>query len=131
MTEFDDVFDRLNSMSLLQLLMAFLACIGYTLAQGSLIASRSRGIATVTALVAASAFILLSDTWAHSTVLVAMAVAGIGAFVATAWLLGWIFGSARAPDSLTEETVAPELDDATAFMPARTRPRRRSAASTG
>lgn len=131
MTELDDVFDSLNSMSLLQLLVAFVACTAYTLAQGGLLASRSRGIATVTALVAAVAFILLSDARARSTVLVAVAVAGIGAFVAMAWLLGRLFGSARAHDVLTEETAAPEPDAVAASTPARTRSRRRAAASTG
>lgn len=137
MTELDDVFGSLNGMSLLQLLMAFVACTAYTLAQGSLVASRSRGISSVTALVAAVGFILLSDTWAHSTVLVAVAVAGIGAFVAMAWLLGRLFGSARAPDVLTEESVlaekpiAPEPDAVAASTPARAKPRRRAAASTG
>lgn len=131
MTELDDVFNSLNGMSLLQLLLAFVACTGYTLAQGGLVSSRSRGIATVSALIAGFAFILLSNTWARSTVLVAMAVAGIGAFVALAWLLGQLFGSARTPDMLTEETAAPALDTVVASTPARTRPRRRAAASNG
>lgn len=137
MTELDDVFDSLNSMNVLQLLMAFVACTAYTLAQGGLIASRSRGIATVAALVAALSFILLGDAWARSTVLVAGAVAGIGAFVAMAWLLGRLFGSPRAPDMLAEysvlaeDSVAPEPDAVAASTPAQTRPRRRAAASTG
>jgi hypothetical protein len=131
MTELDDVFDSLNSMSLLQLFMAFVACTAYTLAQGGLVASRSRAIATATALVAALAFILLGNAWARSAVLVAVAVAGIGAFVAMAWLLGQLFESARAPDGLLEETAAAVPDAVAASTPARARPRRRAASPTG
>lgn len=130
MTELDDVFDSLNSMSLLQLLMAFVACTAYTLAQGGLVAIRSRGIITVTALVAALGFILLSDTWAHGTVLVAVAVAGIGAFVAMAWVLGRLFGSAHLIDSLPDDMPIAEPEAAAAHAPARTRPRRRAETSS-
>ena len=132
MTELDAVFDSLNSMSQVQLLMAFVACIGYTLAQGGLVASRSRGVATLSAMVAAFGFVVLSNTWAHSAVLVAVAVAGIGAFVAIAWLLGLVFAPAPAPVvSATEALAFPEPDVAAAAAPKSARPRRRAAASTG
>lgn len=142
MTELDDVFDSLNSMSLLQLLMAFAACTAYTLAQGGLFASRSRGIASVTALVTALAFILLGDTWARSTVLVAAAVAGIGAFVALVWLLGRLFGSARlfdpvsdplfdpVPDPFPDDLLTAEPDTAATPAPARPAPRGRTVTSS-
>ena len=132
MTELDDVFDSLNSMSLLQLLMAFVACMAYSLAQSGLVASRSRALATLGAMVAASGFVVLSDTWAYSAVLVAVAVAGNGAFVAIAWLLGRVFGPAPAPDASSAEAPAfPEPDLAAAAAPKGARPRRRAAASTG
>lgn len=132
MTELDDVFDSLNSMSLVQLLMAFVACIAYTLAQGGLVASRSRGVATLIAMVAAFGFVVLSNTWAYGAVLVAFAVAGIGAFVAIAWLLGRVFAPAPAPVvSAAEARAFPEPDAAAAAAPKSARPRRRAAASTG
>lgn len=132
MTELDDVFDSLNSMSLLQLLMAFVACMAYSLAQSGLIASRSRALATLGAMVAASGFVVLSDTWAYSAVLVAVAVAGIGAFVAIAWLLGRVFGPAPAPVVSSAEALAfPEPDLAAAAAPKSARPRRRATPSTG
>ena len=132
MTELDDVFDSLNSMSLVQLLMAFVACITYTLAQGGLVASRSRGVATLSAMVAAFGFVVLSNTWACGAVLVAFAVAGIGAFVAIAWLLGRVFAPAPAPVvSAAEARAFPEPDAAAAAAPKSARPRRRAAASTG
>ena len=131
MTELDDVLDSLNSMSLLQLLMAFVACIAYTLAQSGLVASRARRLASVSALVAASGFVVLSGTWAYSVVLVAVAVAGIGAFVASAWLLGRVFRPAPAPVVPTGEALAsPEPDPAAAGVPSSARPRRRAAATS-
>lgn len=130
MTVLGDVFEGLNRMGLLQLLLAFVACIGYTLAQGSLVALRGRGIAIVTALGAALAFVVLSDAWAQSTVLIAIAVAGVGAFAAVAWVSGRLLGFAAAPVLPAEDPPVIELEPTVAPSPAHPRPRRRAAASS-
>jgi len=56
------VFDTLAAMSLLQLLLAFMGCMGYALAQGGLLASGGRQLAGATAVGAAVAFTLLFIT---------------------------------------------------------------------
>lgn len=92
MTVLGDVFDSLNAMSQWQLLLAFIAGIGYTLAQGSLLSARTRTVIAMVAMSSASAFVALGATWAHSTMLVAFAVAGLGAFAAIAWVSGRLLG---------------------------------------
>ena len=81
------VFDTLATMSLVQLLLAFLGCMGYALAQGGLLAPRGRHWAGASALAAAAAFTLLANDWTAGIMLVAFAVAGLGLFVAAAWVL--------------------------------------------
>ena len=81
------VFDTLAAMSLLQLLLAFMGCMGYALAQGGLLASGGRQLAGATAVGAAVAFTLLANDWMAAIMLVAFGVAGLGLFVAVAWLL--------------------------------------------
>ena len=90
------VFDSLKAMSLLQLLLAFGACSGYAVAQGGLIGARGRQWAGMTALATAAAFTLLATDWMAATMLVAFAVAGLGVFVALAWVLSrWVAGAGR------------------------------------
>ena len=87
MSELGHVFDSLKAMSLLQLLLAFIACTGYVLAQGGLVGARGRRASGVVAAMAAVAFTILASDWMAATMLVAFAVAGLGVFVAAAWLL--------------------------------------------
>ena len=47
MSVLGDVFGSLKSMSQVQLLLAFIACIGYAFAQGSLLPGRGRRLAMV------------------------------------------------------------------------------------
>lgn len=97
------VFDSLKAMSLLQLLLAFLACIGYAGAQGGLLGSRGRQWAGLTALVAAAAFTVLAADWMAATMLVAFAVAGLGVFVALAWVLSrWVTLAGRSAGGAAE-----------------------------
>lgn len=109
MSVLGDVFGSLKSMSQLQLLLAFVACIGYAFAQGSLLLQRGRRIAWCAAVIAAAGFAFESADWTCAAMLLGFAVAGMGSFVALVWLtsraLG--FGAARAaqqpPDSLDSE----------------------------
>lgn len=98
MTVLGNVFDSLRTISQWQLLLAFIACIGYSLAQGSLLAARTRTFTALVAMLSALAFVLLGATWAQSTMLVAFAVAGLGGFAAIAWVSGRLLGfSATSP----------------------------------
>ena len=130
MTVLDDVFDSLATMSLLQLLLAFVACTGYMLAQGRLVTARARRIAAAAAVVAALAFVLLGGTWARSAMLIAFAIAGLGAFIASVWLSGRLLGLApeqavlAADSGHGEDPIALESDVITVPGSACPRPRR-------
>ncbi|MEO8806274.1 MAG: hypothetical protein ABI433_09335 [Burkholderiaceae bacterium] len=104
-----DVFDSLRAMSLLQLLLAFVACTGYSLAQGALVSSpRVRGVAGASALVGAIAYAILGTEWMHAAMLVAFAFAGMGVFVAVVWVTSRLLGFAgeRSPRSDDESQLA-------------------------
>lgn len=119
------VFDSLKAMSLLQLLLAFLACIGYAAAQGGLLGARGRQWAGLTAVVAAATFTLIANDWMAATMLVAFAVAGLGVFVALAWVLSrWVAGAGRpagvqAEFGSTETEVDLSLPADSGFVPSR------------
>lgn len=137
MTVIGDVFDSLKTMSHWQLLLAFVAGIGYTLAQGGLLEARTRGLAALVATLAALGFVLLGPTWAQSAMLLAFSVAGLGAFAAIAWSFGRLlgFGAAMpsaAADSIFDEAHAPVGPDAsgTAAPALHTRAQRAPSAST-
>lgn len=103
------VFDSLQAMTLLQLLLAFLACIAYAVAQGALLAVNGRRWAALAALTAATAFTLLANDWMSATMLVAFAVAGLGVFVALAWLLSlWVRATQSAV--MSSEVGAPDAE---------------------
>ena len=140
MTAIGEVFDSLTAMSQWQLLLAFSAAIGYTLAQGALLEAGMRASAALIAVASALGFVLLGPTWAQSAMLVAFSVAGVGTFVAAAWVAGRLlgFGSASASvalDSLHDEprsSIDPEAagSAAAAVAPAlHVRARRAPAAS--
>jgi hypothetical protein len=114
-----DVFDSLKAMSLLQLLLAFAACIGYALAQGSLVGPRGRRVAWALTASGAAGFAIQSTEWMHATVLIAFAVAGLGLFVATVCLTSGVLGFARSSTPPPGETPLA----ATALHPGATRAR--------
>ena len=108
MTVIGDVFDSLKAMSQWQLLLAFVAGIGYTLAQGGLLAARTRTVAAMVAAVSVLAFVGLGSTWAQSAMLVAFSVAGLGAFVAIAWVCGELLGFGAASPSTAADSMQNE-----------------------
>jgi hypothetical protein len=124
MTVFGDVFDSLTTMSQSQLLLGFVACIGYTVAQGSLVSARGRGIAAVASFAAALGFAFHSGTWAHGTVLMAFAVTGFGAFAAIVWLAARVLGLARADAKPVDLPAAVQPDGVAHPSVARPRPLR-------
>lgn len=111
MSVIGDVFDSLRAMSLLQLLLAFVACIGYSLAQGALVSSpRVRGLAGVAAFVGAIGYAILGTEWMHAAMLVAFAFAGMGVFVSVVWITSRLLGfsgGGRPSTSDDEALVAP------------------------
>ena len=104
MLVFDDVFDCLRYMTLPQLLLAFLACIGYALSQGRLLDTGGRRLAAGVAASSAVGFVVLSPDWMSASMLVAFAIAGIGIFVALAWLLSTWVGLSRGAAPAAEGT---------------------------
>ncbi len=109
MSVISDVFDSFRAMSLLQLMLAFVACIGYSLAQGALVASpRVRGFAGVAAFVGAIGYSILGTEWMHAAMLVAFALAGMGVFVSVVWVTSRLLGFASecSPRSDDETQVA-------------------------
>ena len=109
MSVIGDVFDSLRLMSLLQLLLAFVACIGYSLAQGALVSSpRVRGFAGAAAFVGAIGYAILGTEWMHAVMLVAFAFAGMGLFVSVVWVTSRLLGFAgeRSPRSDDETQLA-------------------------
>jgi hypothetical protein len=95
MSVLGDVFGSLKSMSQVQLLLAFIACIGYAFAQGNLLPSRGRRIAWIAAALSAAGFAFVSADWTHATMLLGFAVAGMGSFVAMVWLTSRALGFGR------------------------------------
>ena len=109
MTELGDVFGSLKAMSLLQLLLSFLACIGYALAQGRLVGPRARRNAWALAALGAFGFAFESPEWMRAAMLIAFAVAGLGVFVAVVWVTSRMLGEVHspAPQALPDSTPQP------------------------
>ena len=100
MSVLGDVFGSLESMSQVQLLLAFIACIGYAFAQGSLLPRKGRRIAWGSAAVAAAGFALESADWTRAAVLLGFAIAGMGTFIALVWLSSRALGLGRNPPAI-------------------------------
>lgn len=100
----EDVTASLNKLSLLQMVLAwaFVAC--YALALGGMLEARGKRRAAGLAALAAVAFCALGDHWVHGVLLVMFAVAGMGLFVAAAWVLA---GTARWAIRQRAEKPAP------------------------
>ena len=87
-----DVLSSLRTMTQLQLLLAFLACTGYALGQGGLVGPRGRRVAWAITLLATLGFAFESTEWMHAAMLATFAVAGLGLFVAGAWVISRLLG---------------------------------------
>ena len=86
MSVLDKVLASLETMTQWQLLLAFVGCIAYAFAQGSLLPPRGRRIAWITAAAAALGFVFTSHDWTLATMLLGFAFAALGTFVAAVWL---------------------------------------------
>jgi len=87
-----DVYDNLRAMTLLHLLLAFLACTGYMLAEGQLAARRVRIAAGLIAAASAAWFVIDSPQWTASAMLVALAIGIVGVFSALVWAMSAALG---------------------------------------
>ncbi len=111
MSVLDEVLNSLRSMSQLQLLLAFGACTGYALVQGSLVGTKGRRIALGSTLLCSLGFAFESAEWMHAAMLVVFAIAGLGLFVAGTWLLSRALGFAQ-PRAVAEFAEAVEAAEA-------------------
>lgn len=100
MSVLGDVFGSLESMSQMQLLLAFIACIGYVSAQGSLLPRRGQRIAWAAAAVAAAGFAFESADWTRAAMLFGFAIVGMGTFIALVWLTSRALGLGRNPPAI-------------------------------
>lgn len=122
MSVLGDVFGSLNSMSEPQLLLAFVACIGYAFAQGGLLPSRGRRIAAGAALIAAAGFAFASADWTRAIMLLGFALVGMGSFVALAWLISRALGfgtAAPGADAVAVDSAFDATTPGTTQRPAR------------
>ncbi len=114
MTMLHDVADGLRAMTSLHLLLAFLACIGYMLAEGQLAPMRVRLYGGVVAAASAAWFVIDSPQWTAGTMLVALAIGIVGLFTALVWALSAALGLRHAASVVTAQPAAAE----TAAVPA-------------
>ena len=124
MSVLGDVLSSLRTMSQWQLLLAFLACMGYAFGQGSLLLPKGRRIAWIVALVATLGFGVESTEWMNAAMLVAFAIAGLGLFVASAWLISRAIGFGTTRPAIEIEGVDTAGTPLSAAPPARARPHR-------
>jgi len=89
-----DVANNLEAMSPPQYVLAFTFLGSYPLALGRFISARGRCFAIAMAAAAATGFAALSDPWEYGVMVVALALAGMGLFVAAAWTM-WTLASWR------------------------------------
>ena len=122
MTVLGGVFDSLTAMSQIQLLLAFMACIGYALAQGGLVGPRMRRFAWGLALLGAAGFALESSEWMQAAMIVAFAVAALGVFAAAVWFMSRALGLVRTSQALA--LAEPPSAEAALPAPARVLPPR-------
>ena len=108
MSVLGDVFGSLDSMSQMQLLLAFVGCIGYAFAQGNLLPRKGRRIAWAAAVVAAAGFAFESADWTRAAMLLGFAIVGMGTFIALVWLTSRALGLSRNPPAI-DNTAAAEL----------------------
>lgn len=82
-----ELHTSLRTMGFVQLLLAivFLAC--YSIACSTLFETRGRARAGLVALLAAAGFIAFTQPWVHGALLLAGAVAGMGLFSISVWVL--------------------------------------------
>ncbi|HEY9063639.1 MAG TPA: hypothetical protein VIO33_01555 [Burkholderiaceae bacterium] len=119
-----DVYDNLRSMTLVHLLLAFLACTGYMLAEGQIAPKRVRIAGGLIAIASAAWFVIDSPQWTAGAMLVAFAVGLVGVFTALVWLMSAALGLRQSAMRVPTAIVVAEPAEP---MLAATPPERRAA----
>jgi hypothetical protein len=109
MTMLHDIAESLRAMTSLHLLLAFLACIGYLLAEGQLAPVRVRVYGGLVAAASAIWFVIDSPQWTAGAMLVALAVGIVGMFTALVWVLSAVLGLRHAADAVVAQPVPEAL----------------------
>lgn len=117
MAMLNDVFESLKAMTLLHLLLAFVACIGYMLAEGRLVPLRVRLWAGAISATSALVFVIQSPQWTAGAMLVALAIGAVGLFTAIVWALSALLGLRKAAPR--GPSVSIEAPDAAVASPER------------
>lgn len=99
---------NLESIGFVQLLLLFAALIAYGVALGEAFPGVVRSIAAATGVLAAAGFSATAPGWADGVVLLALAVAMVGAFGGATWVLARLLGvdAPRRPASAGVELAA-------------------------
>ena len=95
MTDSGSLQDSLAAMGFIELGLALLALCCYALAFNGALGLQVRTIAAAAAFAAAGAFAAFTDPWVHGVILIAIGIAGMGAFVAVVWGLSAVLGLSR------------------------------------
>ena len=126
MTMFNDVAESLRAMTSLHLLLAFMAFIGYMVAEGQLAPARMRLYSGFIAAASALWFVIDSSQWTAGAMLIALAVGAMGLFTATVWVLSAALGLRRTASTGLATQPMPEAPgipaDRRAPIAAATRP---------
>src|SRR5882724_1287915 len=105
----DGLQKTLETLGVIQLLLAFVFVTAYTLALGGMLNERGRWRGALAALLAAIGFTCATSPWVHGVMLTAFAIAGIGLFMALTWLLTKLFSRYVGSDEAIQEALSSQL----------------------
>lgn len=105
-----ELHQSLQTMGVVQHLCGVAFLMLYALALGGFLGSDSRLRIVASAVLAATAFVAMSDVWVHGVLMIAFAVLSAAAYLALAWMLKVLC------EALLQRTG--ELDDTTSWTPA-------------
>jgi hypothetical protein len=107
----EELKHTLETLGVIQLLLAFVFVTAYTLALGRMLDERDRWRAAALAFTSAIFFTVFTSPWEHGIMLLAAVVVGIGLFMAMAWIgaefAGWYVG----PETVAMASLLPDETD--------------------
>jgi hypothetical protein len=116
----EELKHTLETLNLIQLLLAFVFVMSYTLALGRMLDERDRWRAAALAFTSALFFSVFTSPWEHGIMLIAFAVVGIGLFMAMAWVAAQFAGWYVGPETVAMASLLPddtEFDRAAELVP--------------
>jgi hypothetical protein len=117
MSVISELHNSLHTMGLEQHVLAFAFLTSYTLALGRWFGPRGRQRAALAAFAAAIGFAAMTTPWIDGAMLMTLAVAGLGVFIAAAWLLSHMLAP-RGIDDLPAIAAAVQPETAAVRGPA-------------